>query len=113
MMPLRKQLMGGDPVKVSEISTGQPLPKTVHSMTAYFGAGPIVQALEMGADIGAEFVVSFSSRSQVVNFLSENIAIFHSNDDFFHPKTLYEQKKCHLMIFILRLERKRKRARGK
>ena len=51
MMPLRKQLMGGDPVKVSEISTGQPLPKTVHSMTAYFGAGPIVQALEMGADI--------------------------------------------------------------
>ena len=51
MMPLRKQLMGGDPVKVSEISTGQSLPKTVHSMTAYFGAGPIVQALEMGADI--------------------------------------------------------------
>ena len=45
MMPLRKQLMGGDPVKVSEISTDQPLPKTVHSMTAYFGAGPIVQAL--------------------------------------------------------------------
>ena len=51
MMPLQKQLMGGDPIKVSEISTGQPLPKTVHSMTAYFGAGPIVQALEMGADI--------------------------------------------------------------
>jgi hypothetical protein len=45
MMPLRKQLIGGDPFKVSEISTGQPLPKTVHSMTAYFGAGPIVQAL--------------------------------------------------------------------
>ena len=62
MMPLRKQLMGGDPVKVSEISTGQPLPKTVHSMTAYFGAGPIVQALEMGADIGTEFVVPFFSR---------------------------------------------------
>ena len=52
MMPLRKQLMSGDPVKISEMSTGQALPKTVHSMTAYFGAGPIVHALDMGADIG-------------------------------------------------------------
>ena len=33
------------------MSTGQPLPKTIHSVTAYFGAGPIVKALEMGADI--------------------------------------------------------------
>lgn len=30
---------------------GQSLPKSVHSMTAYFGAGPIVKALELGADI--------------------------------------------------------------
>lgn len=30
---------------------GVGLPKGVHSMTAYFGAGPIVKALEMGADI--------------------------------------------------------------
>ena len=33
------------------MSTGKNLPKTVHSMTAYFGAGPIVKALELGADI--------------------------------------------------------------
>ena len=37
--------------RVVEMSTGKKLPKTVHSMTAYFGAGPIVKALEMGADI--------------------------------------------------------------
>ena len=37
--------------RVKEMSTGKSLPKTVHSMTAYFGAGPIVKALEMGADI--------------------------------------------------------------
>ena len=47
MMPLRKDLFQEKPVKISEMSTGQPLPKTVHSMTAYFGAGPIVKALGM------------------------------------------------------------------
>ncbi len=37
---------------IKEMFSGQPLPaKAVHSMTAYYGAGPIVKALEMGADI--------------------------------------------------------------
>ena len=46
-MPKRDSLLE----TAKEISTGRPLPKTVHSATAYFGAGPIVKALEMGADI--------------------------------------------------------------
>ena len=41
LMPMRKDLIQGQPIKISEMNTGQPLPKTVHSMTAYFGAGPI------------------------------------------------------------------------
>ena len=41
LMPMRKDLMQGQPINISEMNTGQPLPKTVHSMTAYFGAGPI------------------------------------------------------------------------
>ena len=36
---------------IRECNGGVSLPKGVHSMTAYFGAGPIVKALEMGADI--------------------------------------------------------------
>ena len=51
MMPMRKQLMSGDPISVQEMSTGQVLPKTIHSMTAYFGAGPIAEAFKLGADI--------------------------------------------------------------
>jgi hypothetical protein len=40
------------------------------------------------------FFLSLSySRSQVFNFLSENIAIFHGNDEFFHPIPLFEQKR--------------------
>lgn len=45
LMPKRKELAN------SMTETGQALPSSVHSMTAYFGAGPIVKALEMGADI--------------------------------------------------------------
>lgn len=49
MIDRKEQLFKDERVK--EMSTGKSLPKTVHSMTAYFGAGPIVKALEMGADI--------------------------------------------------------------
>jgi len=34
-----------------EMFTGAPLPATVNSMNAYYGAGPIVRALEAGAEI--------------------------------------------------------------
>jgi len=46
---MRDQLLTSGEVR--EMKSGQILPKTVHSMTAYYGAGPIVRALEMGADI--------------------------------------------------------------
>lgn len=36
---------------IHEMATGHTLPQTVNSMTAYFGAEPIVKALGMGADI--------------------------------------------------------------
>ena len=36
---------------IRECNDGVSLSKGIHSMTAYFGAGPIVKALEMGADI--------------------------------------------------------------
>ena len=49
MIDRKEQLFQDERVK--EMSSGKKLPKTVHSMTAYFGAGPIVRALEMGADI--------------------------------------------------------------
>ena len=52
MMPLRKELLNKEnPFQVKEMSSGKSLPKTVHSMTAYFGAGPIAVALSQGADI--------------------------------------------------------------
>ena len=48
---------------------------------------------------GFFFLSLWFSRSQVVNFLKwkhhylrENIAVFHGNDDFFHPIPLFEQK---------------------
>ncbi|BFZ15186.1 hypothetical protein BsWGS_18225 [Bradybaena similaris] len=36
---------------IYEMKTGQPFPEHLHSMNAYLGAGPIAQALSMGADI--------------------------------------------------------------
>lgn len=49
LYPMRDQLLASGNVR--EIGGGRLLPKTVHSMTAYYGAGPIVSALDMGADI--------------------------------------------------------------
>ena len=37
LYPIRDQLFSNDQIK--EMSTGKSLPKTVHSMTAYYGAG--------------------------------------------------------------------------
>ena len=77
-------------------------------------------AILSSGNYGAEFVVSFSSRCQVVNFfmwkhhyLSENIGIFHSNDDLFTPYLFLNKKRCHLMTFSWRLESERTRAREK
>ncbi|KAK7076473.1 hypothetical protein SK128_027040 [Halocaridina rubra] len=48
LMPQKKELIStGTP----DMKSGLPLPMSVHSMNAYFGAGPIAKALEMGADI--------------------------------------------------------------
>ncbi len=49
LMPKLDDLLDSEAVK--EMSTSMPLPQLTHSMTAYYGAGPIVKALEMGADI--------------------------------------------------------------
>ncbi|XP_076046377.1 uncharacterized protein LOC143028331 isoform X2 [Oratosquilla oratoria] len=46
LMPTKK-----DFISVPDMRTGEPLPKTVHSMNAYLGAGPIARALDLGADI--------------------------------------------------------------
>jgi hypothetical protein len=49
MLPLKDELLASG--SVHEMFSGRPLPASVHSMTAYFGAAPVVRALEMGADI--------------------------------------------------------------
>ena len=36
---------------VKEMFSGKDFPATVNSMNAYYGAGPVVKALDMGADI--------------------------------------------------------------
>ena len=73
-----------------------------------------------GSTRARNFWFLFSFRSQVVNFLkwkhhylSENIAIFHSNDDLFPQYLFLNEKRCHLMTFSWRPESERMRARGK
>jgi hypothetical protein len=39
LYPIRDQLLKSEPFEIMEIGTGKPLPKSVHSMTAYYGAG--------------------------------------------------------------------------
>ncbi|CAL4074758.1 unnamed protein product [Meganyctiphanes norvegica] len=46
LMPQKKNYIG-----CPDMRSGQPLPKSVHSINAYLGAGPIARALELGADI--------------------------------------------------------------
>ena len=82
LMPMRKQLMSGDPISVQEMSTGQVLPKTIHSMTAYFGAGPIAEAFKLGADI----VVTGRTADRYAHcFVSNNPYIFQNCNLFLVP----------------------------
>eukprot|EP00088_Acartia_fossae_P052439 TRINITY_DN5923_c0_g1_i1.p1 TRINITY_DN5923_c0_g1~~TRINITY_DN5923_c0_g1_i1.p1 ORF type:complete len:620 (-),score=121.10 TRINITY_DN5923_c0_g1_i1:453-2312(-) len=48
LMPKREELMSA---QVKEMFSGKAFPSSVNSMNAYYGAGPIVKALEMGAEI--------------------------------------------------------------
>ncbi|ESP04394.1 hypothetical protein LOTGIDRAFT_237364 [Lottia gigantea] len=36
---------------ITDMHTGKQLPSSIHSMNAYFGAGPIARALDLGADV--------------------------------------------------------------
>ena len=47
LYPIREQLLKSEPLEIMEIGTGEPLPKTVHSMTAYYGAG-VTTCLQTG-----------------------------------------------------------------
>lgn len=48
LMPNKEQL---EKMGIKEMFSGKPFPSTVNSMNAYYGAGPIVNALNRGADI--------------------------------------------------------------
>ncbi|CAG2203620.1 unnamed protein product [Mytilus edulis] len=48
LMPKSKELINSS---ITDMDSGDPFPKTVHSMNAYLGAGPIARALDLGADI--------------------------------------------------------------
>ncbi|KAG7173948.1 putative Acyclic terpene utilization family protein AtuA-containing protein [Homarus americanus] len=48
LMPIKEELiLSGKP----DMKSGLPLPKSVHSMNAYLGAGPIARVLDEGADV--------------------------------------------------------------
>ncbi|XP_014788242.1 uncharacterized protein LOC106882171 isoform X1 [Octopus bimaculoides] len=48
LMPKVKEISQSN---IQEMSSGMKIPKTIHSMNAYLGAGPIARALDLGADI--------------------------------------------------------------
>ncbi|KAK3100303.1 hypothetical protein FSP39_017866 [Pinctada imbricata] len=48
LIPELEQLRSMD---IREVDSDKPLPKHVHSMNAYLGAGPIAKALDLGADV--------------------------------------------------------------
>ncbi|XP_023335725.1 uncharacterized protein LOC111706988 [Eurytemora carolleeae] len=48
LMPARQQL---EKEGIKEVFSAQSFPMNVNSMNAYYGAGPVVKALELGADI--------------------------------------------------------------
>ncbi|XP_064637287.1 uncharacterized protein LOC135493693 isoform X2 [Lineus longissimus] len=48
IMPLRKEI---SQMGFKDLVSGEAFPRTVHSMNAYLGAGPIARALDLGADI--------------------------------------------------------------
>ena len=67
---------------------------------------------------GSFFLSLLFFRSQVINFLkwknhylSENIAIFHSNVDPFTQYLFLNKKRCHLMTFSWRIESERTRGK--
>ncbi len=53
LMPRKKQLLESKSVR--EMTTGQPLPQSVHSMTAYFGAGPVGPCINTVRDAHANW----------------------------------------------------------
>ncbi|XP_046362784.2 uncharacterized protein LOC124139613 isoform X1 [Haliotis rufescens] len=48
---LMSQLPELQKLGITEMDSGMELPKTVHSMNAYLGSGPIARALNLGADV--------------------------------------------------------------
>ncbi|XP_070553528.1 uncharacterized protein [Ptychodera flava] len=48
LMPMREELASQG---ITEMKSGLPFPKAMHSMNAYLGAGPIARALSIGADV--------------------------------------------------------------
>ncbi|GAB1604626.1 uncharacterized protein LOC115222636 isoform X1 [Argonauta hians] len=48
LMPKLKEISMSN---IHEMFSGKKIPKTIHSMNAYLGAGPIARALDLGADI--------------------------------------------------------------
>ncbi|XP_068223288.1 uncharacterized protein [Palaemon carinicauda] len=48
LIPVKEELITA---RIPDMKTGLALPKSVHSMNAYLGAGPIARALDCGADV--------------------------------------------------------------
>ena len=85
------------------------------SIGYHWTIGIILESLGCGIS-GSLFILLSFSHSQVVTFfkwkhhyLSENIAIFHPNDDFFTQYLLLNEERCHLTTFSWRLENESER----